>query len=63
VPTRKLLALFYTGTAEDRDVAKHLRKKLPDFMVPRRFCKLENIPKLPGGKPDMQALRTLAQNA
>jgi amino acid adenylation domain-containing protein len=62
-PGRKLLVLFYTGAAENKDLAKHLRKVLPDFMIPRRFCKLEDLPRLPGGKPDMRALRALARDA
>jgi amino acid adenylation domain-containing protein len=63
VPGRRILVLFFTGTAEVRDMAKHLRKNLPDFMVPRRFCKIDDIPLLPGGKPDMQKLRALAEDA
>ncbi|MDR1496774.1 MAG: AMP-binding protein [Clostridiales Family XIII bacterium] len=62
-PERKLLALFYTGAAENRDMAKRLREILPDFMIPRRFCKLDAIPRLPGGKPDAQRLRELAKRA
>lgn len=59
-PERKLLVLFYTGTAERGTLAKRLRAVLPDFMMPRRFCQIERIPRLPSGKPDMQTLRAMA---
>jgi amino acid adenylation domain-containing protein len=62
-PARSLLVLFYRGTATSGDLAKSLRKMLPDFMIPRRFCGIDNMPRLPGGKPDMRTLRDLARDA
>ncbi|MDR2163996.1 MAG: AMP-binding protein [Clostridiales Family XIII bacterium] len=59
-PERTLLTLFYTGPATDGNLAKYLRMNLPDFMIPRRFHGLGEIPRLPGGKPDRRHLRDLA---
>jgi amino acid adenylation domain-containing protein len=58
---RQLLVLFYTGKTTPGNLAKRMRETLPDFMMPRRFHKVESIPRLPGGKPDMRALRAMAR--
>lgn len=55
---RELLYLFYTGTATAQDCAVRLRERLPGFMVPRRFVKLEKLPLLANGKTNMQTLKT-----
>jgi hypothetical protein len=60
-PERRLLALFYTGPIEIGDLAKLLRKTLPDFMTPRRFCRVDSIPTLSGGKPDRVKLLAMTR--
>lgn len=51
------LYLFYTGEASSKEIVLHFREVLPGFMSPRKFVKLENLPALPNGKTDMQALK------
>jgi len=55
-PEKTLLAIFYTGTATEREVALTLRDKLPAYMIPRRYIRLEKMPHLFNGKIDMQSL-------
>ena len=54
---KELLYLFYTGTASAKEITLHFRSVLPAFMVPRKLVALPDIPRLPNGKTDMQALR------
>ena len=56
---KEFLYLFYVGDATAREIAVHFRQVLPAFMCPRKTVKLEELPRLPNGKPDMQALKTL----
>lgn len=55
---KEQLYLFYTGSAVPKDIVLNFRKNLPAFMVPRKLVKLDEIPKLPNGKTDMQTLKT-----
>ena len=55
----ELLYLFFTGTATPREIAVYFRKVLPAFMVPRKLIALEELPRLPNGKLDMQTLKTM----
>jgi acyl-coenzyme A synthetase/AMP-(fatty) acid ligase len=34
----------------------HMRKQLPDYMIPNHFQKIEEIPVTPNGKADRKAL-------
>ena len=34
---KSIITLFYSGTATSAEISKHLREKLPSFMVPRKF--------------------------
>jgi amino acid adenylation domain-containing protein len=38
------------------ELKNHLKKYLPDYMVPNHFVKMSNIPLLPNGKADRKAL-------
>lgn len=40
----------------DMELRKHLRKTLPDYMVPQYFFQLEKLPLTPNGKVDRKAL-------
>lgn len=53
------LYLFYTGDVLSKDIVLHFRKVLPAFMVPRKLVKLEELPKLPNGKLDMQSMKAM----
>lgn len=52
------LYLFYTGSAQPRDITIYFRSVLPGFMVPRKLVNLEALPTLPNGKTDMQTLKS-----
>ena len=41
------------------DVRRHLQAKLPDYLVPAEIVVVEHLPRLPNGKVDRRALRTL----
>ena len=45
-------------TAANDDLRSHLRKKLPDYMVPRVFVRLDFLPLTANGKVDKNALRS-----
>lgn len=51
--------LFYTGEADDKELARFLRGKLPRYMLPGRMMKLEKMPLTPNGKTDRRALDAL----
>ncbi|MPL81370.1 D-alanine--poly(phosphoribitol) ligase subunit 1 [bioreactor metagenome] len=52
------LAAFYTVTAplEESALKTHLKKHLPEYMVPRFFCQLQTMPQTPSGKLDVKKL-------
>ena len=54
---KEMLWLFYEGDADKKDVTAILREQLPGFMVPRKVRQLDEIPKLPNGKTDMESLK------
>jgi acyl-coenzyme A synthetase/AMP-(fatty) acid ligase len=53
------------GSADGLEISLRasLRQSLPSFMVPARIVLLEQLPLLPGGKVDAQALRALTGGA
>ncbi|UZO79164.1 amino acid adenylation domain-containing protein [Aquimarina sp. ERC-38] len=54
---------YYTGKVMDSKVIKkELKKKIPEYMIPQVFMKLEEIPLTPNGKIDMQKLPELDSN-
>lgn len=54
---KKHLYLFYVGEISDKETILHFRKVVPPFMVPRKVIKLNEMPRLPNGKLDMQKLK------
>lgn len=56
---RKRLALFFTGDREEKDLAAELKTRLPRYMLPNRFCRLEEMPFTANGKIDRVALKRL----
>ena len=55
---RGRIVLCYTGERTERDVAAELRGKLPRYMLPNRFVRMERLPLTPNGKIDRVALKT-----
>ena len=45
-----------------KDIAVELRYYLPGFMVPRKIKNLEEIPRLPNGKIDINTLKAMSNN-
>jgi 3-oxoacyl-(acyl-carrier-protein) synthase/acyl carrier protein len=55
---RQLVAYVVTNTAEDpvKQLRSYLRERLPEYMVPGAFVRLETMPLTPNGKVDRRAL-------
>ena len=43
-------------TPSDKELRSHLRRKLPDYMIPAAFAFLDSLPLTPSGKIDRRAL-------
>ena len=54
-----VIACAYEGHASEREVDAWCRASLPSARRPRRFMRLERLPRLPSGKLDRRALRGL----
>lgn len=54
---KEMIYLFFTGESDKKELAIHLRNRLPGFMVPRKFIKLNEMPKLPNGKTNIGELK------
>jgi amino acid adenylation domain-containing protein len=54
---KRLCAYFVAkGTTSETELRKHLKKTLPDYMVPQHFTLLQHMPLTPSGKIDRKAL-------
>lgn len=52
----KQLAAYHTGTAEPATLREALRARLPDYMVPAHFTRLDSLPLTENGKLDRARL-------
>jgi surfactin family lipopeptide synthetase C len=50
------IVAFYTGDPDLHDLRRHLRAKLPEQLVPGHLVRLDELPHLPNGKLDREAL-------
>lgn len=54
---RQLICAFYTGQMfEAKDIRNNISKKLPKYMLPHIFTKLDEMPLTPSGKINRKAL-------
>lgn len=53
------IVLFYTGSADGKDINDRLAESLPDYMVPGKRVHLDEMPKNINGKTDRQKLKTM----
>ncbi|MFC4592461.1 non-ribosomal peptide synthetase [Sphaerisporangium corydalis] len=57
--TRRLVGYAQAGGAQEGELLRFLRERLPEYMVPGRIAVLEHLPLNPNGKIDRPALATL----
>lgn len=50
---------FYVGDIDKKEIHRHIKEKLPIYMIPGRFMKLDTFPLTKNGKIDRQALSQL----
>jgi acyl-coenzyme A synthetase/AMP-(fatty) acid ligase len=51
------IIIFYTGSCEEKELRKYLNQKLPRYMVPSAYHKLDEMPLNDNGKIDRQLLK------
>jgi amino acid adenylation domain-containing protein/non-ribosomal peptide synthase protein (TIGR01720 family) len=56
VPGERRLVAYVAGAADAAELRAHLRRSLPDYMVPSAFVAVERLPQTPNGKLDRRAL-------
>ena len=51
------IVLFYSGNATEQDIRKQLTTKIPNYMIPNLYVKMDNIPLNMNGKIDRVLLK------
>ncbi|HBN55388.1 MAG TPA: D-alanine--poly(phosphoribitol) ligase [Lachnospiraceae bacterium] len=54
-PNTKIIC-FYVGKPEAKEIIRQLTEKIPRFMIPNSFCRVERMPITKNGKIDRKAL-------
>jgi amino acid adenylation domain-containing protein len=55
-PGRKRLVAWFVGEAEPEALRAHLAERLPEYMLPAAYVRMEALPRTPSGKLDRRAL-------
>jgi amino acid adenylation domain-containing protein len=55
-PGETRLVAYVVGVVQAEELREHLRKSVPEYMVPAAFVVLERLPLTPNGKLDLKAL-------
>ncbi|HEX8904580.1 MAG TPA: condensation domain-containing protein, partial [Longimicrobiaceae bacterium] len=55
-PGDRRIVAYVVGTAEPEELRPHIRRSLPEYMLPAAFVRLEQLPLSPNGKVDRKAL-------
>ncbi|HEY7767794.1 non-ribosomal peptide synthase/polyketide synthase [Longimicrobium sp.] len=55
-PGEKQLVAYVVGSVDTGELRAHVRRSLPDYMVPAAFVALQALPLMPNGKVDRDAL-------
>jgi amino acid adenylation domain-containing protein len=55
-PGDRRLVAYVVGAAEPAELREHLRRTLPEYMLPAAFVRLDALPRTPTGKLDPRAL-------
>ena len=55
------IVLYYTGTIEEGELKDVLTEKVPRYMLPATFNKLDDMPLTPNGKVDRKKLLEMAK--
>ena len=56
---RSQLLAYYCGEAEEKDLRRHLRERLPVYMIPQKLIRIERIPVNKNGKTDRTQIEAL----
>lgn len=54
---RNKIIAFYEGQQDKKEISNQLKNSLPAFMIPNKFCQIENMPLTDHGKINRKALR------
>lgn len=52
---------YYIGKANEKELVDHLKKSLPEYMIPYAFFEIDEFPLNSNGKLDLQKLRQLSR--
>lgn len=57
---KDVIVLYYVGEIEERELRIIIKDKLPQYMIPARYIKSKDLPKLTNGKLDRKQMMILA---